>query len=426
MNYNDALDYNSSTKSLGIMLGLERVKKLLDGLDNPQDKLKIIHVAGTNGKGSVCSMTAKILQASGYKVGLFTSPVIFDYREQFRINGDMILEDEFSNIVGEIIPVVEAMEDQPTEFEIIVAIAFMFFLRNNCDIVVMEVGMGGLLDATNVFDKPLVSVIVNIDYDHMHFLGESLEEIANNKAGIIKKECPVVVADQCEEVLGVIKNRAKEKNAPIYITDNSRLEILEQDIDITKISYKNYKDVSIALVGEHQTRNAAVVFEIVERLCEFGFSISINSIKRGLLEVKWPGRFEIYSKKPLVILDGSHNPHGIAAMTENIEKYFSDRKFVFIVGILADKDYSQMIQKTIPFAKAFVACQPDNDRALDANECKVAILKAGFGGEIFCEKESEKAVSKAIELLGEDKTGICVYGSLYNIAGMKAAFDRLL
>ncbi|MEE0919242.1 MAG: folylpolyglutamate synthase/dihydrofolate synthase family protein [Lachnospiraceae bacterium] len=415
MEYRDALEYLKTTKSIGIMLGLDRVKRLLDILGNPQDTLKIIHVAGTNGKGSVCNMTASVLTESGYRTGLFTSPMVFDFKEQFVVDGKVIDENMVVQLVEEISAAVDQMEDMPTEFEMLTAMAFLYFKKMNCEFAVIEVGMGGLEDATNIINKPEIAVIVNIDYDHMNFLGNDLLEIAEKKAGIIKPGCKVVVADQNRDVLELIRKICIQKGALINISDNRCIKIKDLSLDGTMFDYKNYIDIGLSLIGKHQTQNAAIVLEILTVLRNNGYEISDNAIRDALSKVHLPGRFDVISKEPLFIVDGSHNPHGIKALTNNLNNYLSGKKLNFITGILGDKDYSQMISETIPFAECYIVIEPDNPRALSASECAQAIRRSGFEGEIIIPDKGEDVVSVALNISQNNKKGICVFGSLYNV-----------
>lgn len=415
MEFNEALEYLSSSKSRGIMLGLDRVRMLLQYLGNPQEDLKIIHVAGTNGKGSVCNMTRAALTKCGYKTGQFTSPVVYDFREQFVIDGEFITESAVADMVEKIKAVADKMEDAPTEFEMLTALAFLYFKEEKCDFAVIEVGMGGIEDATNVIKKPEVAVIVNIDYDHMNFLGGTLLEIAEKKAGIIKPDVDVVIADQKIEVVDYLRNVCESKKCNYAISDNSVIKIASQNIDGTVFDYKDFSQVKVSLIGEHQTKNAAVVLEIMTVLKNKGYNILEDTIRNAFTNMYLPGRFHIISKEPLFIIDGSHNPHGIKALTDNLNKYFPNEKFNFIVGILGDKDYTQMIKATIPFAECYIVTKPDSPRALEPFACAAAIRNSGFTGEIIVPENHAQAVEKAIEKNRENLKGICAFGSLYNV-----------
>ncbi len=416
-----------------IRLGLERIEVLLEKLGDPQKRLKFIHVAGTNGKGSVCAMTAQILQCAGYQTGLFTSPVITDYGEQFQINGEMISKEELRRLTEAVKRVCEDMEDPPSEFEEEVALAFLYFAAHACDLVVLEVGLGGSDDATNVIDTPEVAAIVNIDFDHMGFLGDTLTQIAEKKAGIIKKDGIIVTAQQKEEVMAVLERTCKEKQAMLVRTSASDLTVLEKNLDGQSFDYhrtdhihiRQLHNMNLSLLGDHQCGNVAVVLEIMECLNQRGYEISENAIRQGLRSVRWPGRFEILSKHPLVIVDGAHNPDGIHALSHNLNTYCPGEKFVFITGILKDKDYNDMLQQMLPYADSFVTIAPDNPRAMSAEECAQAIRACGFKGEVIVSIDKKQAVKQALQLAKNKDAGVCAFGSLYSVGALKAEMEDL-
>ena len=424
MEYIDAIEFMKKSYDKEIRLGLERIKELLELLGNPQDNLKFVHVAGTNGKGSVCAMTAEILKSAGYCTGMFTSPVIWDYCEQFMIDGQIITEEEFCAYANEIKQVCDKMTDHPSEFEKCVALAFLYFWRKKCDIVVLEVGMGGDLDATNVISSPEVTAIVNIDYDHMGFLGNTLAEIAEKKAGIIKENISVVVAEQNSEVMQLIRIRSAQQDAMCYETSIKDIQITDTSLRGQVISYKKYRDIELALLGKHQSENMAIVLEIIDCLIRKEYEISENAIRQGLKQVHWKGRFDVFSADPVVILDGAHNPDGIEALKYNLLEYFPDKKFVFIVGILRDKDYRSMLGQMIPFAEAFVTIEPNNARAMSAVECAKAIRDAGYAGEIDVSANYSDAIKKAYSL-SKGMHPICAFGSLYSLGELYEKFDKI-
>ena len=333
MTYTEAEEYIKKTHDKEIRLGLDRIAALLDKLGNPQNSLKFIHVAGTNGKGSVCMMTAEILQRAGYKTGLFTSPVISDYREQFRINGEMIPEEDFIRLTQVVKSGCDLLADPPSEFEKATALAFLYFKESFCDFVVLEVGMGGKDDATNVIGTPEVAAIVTIDYDHMGFLGKTLTQIAEKKAGIIKEAGHVVIAEQDEAVMRVLKERCLEKKALISMTSVSDIKMTGSSLAGQSFDYKTYQGVRLSLLGSHQCENAAVVLEIIDCLLAKGYNIKKSAVYEGLRNVHWPGWFEVISQDPLFILDGAHNPNGINALSRNLREYFPEKKFVFLVDL---------------------------------------------------------------------------------------------
>ena len=432
MTYIEAEAFIKKSYHQVIRLGLERMELLLDQLGNPQEQLKFIHVAGTNGKGSVCAMTARILQCAGYQTGLFTSPVISDYREQFQVNGKMISEADFSRLAGAVKQACGQMDDPPSEFEKAVALAFLYFEERQCDLVVLEVGLGGSDDATNVIRTPEVAAIVNIDFDHMGFLGNTLAEIAQKKAGIIKEHATVVTADQKEEVMDVLQERCTAMHATLIQTSVADIRAREKSLAGQCFDYKNmcYKDsislqnMTLSLLGEHQYGNAAVVLAIIDCLIQKGYDISPDAIREGMKSVRWPGRFEVVSKDPLVIIDGAHNPDGIHALRQNLREYCPDETFIFITGILKDKDYNEMLTQMLPFADSFVTIAPDNPRAMSAEECAEAIRACGFEGEVLVSTDTAQAVSTALRLAEEKYIGVCAFGSLYSVGKIRSAIEQ--
>lgn len=426
MTYLEAEAFIKKSYEQVIRLGLTRMEELLEGLGNPQEQLKFIHVAGTNGKGSVCAMTARILQCAGFVTGLFTSPVIADYREQFQINGEMISKEEFARLAGTVKLVCEQMSDPPSEFEKAVALAFLYFSQNNCNLVVLEVGLGGMDDATNVIKTPEVAAIVNIDYDHMGFLGDTLSQIAEKKAGIIKEGGVVVVSKQKEEVMDVLLETCEKQHANLINASDSQIKVRKKSLNGQCFDYerkngtstKELQQLKLSLLGDHQRGNAAVVLEIIECLNLKGYHISEDAIRKGMKSVRWPGRFEVVSKKPLIIVDGAHNPDGIHALYHNLMEYCPGKKFVFITGILKDKNYDEMLKQMIPLADSFVTIAPDNPRALSAKECAEAIKSCGFDGEIFVSLDKKQAVSWAIQVAKQKEVGVCAFGSLYSVGAL--------
>ena len=428
MTYREAEAYIKRSYDQVIRLGVSRMKVLLDKLGNPQNSLKFIHVAGTNGKGSVCAMTAQILQCAGYQTGLFTSPVIFDYREQFQVNGEMISKEDFSRLAQSVKQACEQMDDPPSEFEKAVALAFLYFRECHCDLVVLEVGMGGTDDATNIIGTPQIAAIVNIDFDHMGFLGNTLAQIAEKKAGIIKEAGTVVTAEQKAEVMAVLEETCAAKHAVLIKTAASDLKVKEKNLDGQCFDYvkttdrdiKGLQNVKLSLLGDHQCENAAVVFQIIECLNEKGYPISDEAIREGMGSVRWPGRFEVVSKDPLVIIDGAHNPDGIRALSHNLQEYCPGETFLFIAGILKDKDYHEMLKEMLPFADSFVTIAADNPRAMSARECAEAIRACGFDGEVLVPTDTRQAVSVALQMAEEKSIGVCAFGSLYSVGSLSA------
>lgn len=345
MNYEQTIEYIHSISWRGSRPGLERINVLLEKLGNPQIKLKVVHVAGTNGKGSFCAMLESILRNSGYKTGMFTSPYIEFFNERMQINGDMISNEELAQITDYVKPIAEGMTDPPTEFELITAIAIEYFVKNKCDIVIMEAGMGGRLDSTNVFDQPLLSVITEIGLDHTAFLGNTIEKISKEKAGIIKEGCPVLFGGKDINAAMVIKETASEKNSDYYQSDYNLLSEVKCTLSGSTFNFGNLNDIYIPLLGLYQPLNAANVISAIQILNNRGLDISENDIREGLKKVKWSGRFERLSDNPEIYFDGSHNPQGIKYAIDTIKHYFGEKKVNVLAGVMKDKDYEEMIHE---------------------------------------------------------------------------------
>ena len=428
MTYTQAVTYIKESQDQVIRLGLERMDTLLERLGDPQKHLRFIHVAGTNGKGSVCAVTAQILQCAGYRTGLFTSPVISDYREQFQVDGELIPQETFAQLADTVKQACDYMDDPPSEFEKAVALAFLYFAETNCDLVVLEVGLGGADDATNVIDTPEVAAIVNIDYDHMGFLGNTLEQIAQKKSGIIKEGAVVVTADQQDVVMDVLERRCREMHATVIRTSAKNVRIIEKTLDGQRFIYDgNYDDGmdagghTLSLLGDHQCANAAVVLEIIRCLQMKGWHISDSAVRKGMKTVRWPGRFEVLSKDPLIIVDGAHNPDGIRALSHNLGEYCAGETFIFITGILKDKDYHEMLLQMLPFAYSFLTIAPDNPRAMSADACAQEIRMCGFDGEIEAFTDKQQAAAHAVNAAMQTGHPICAFGSLYSVGALKEA-----
>lgn len=415
MTCNNALAYIHNTLKFGSKPGLERIGKLLELMENPQDSLKFIHVAGTNGKGSTANAVAASLIQSGFKTGLYTSPYVIDFRERIQINGNYIREDELAAEVEYIKPFVEKVTqicEQPTEFEIITALAFDYLKRQGCDAVVLEVGLGGRFDATNIIKKPLVSVITSISYDHTAILGDTLDKIAFEKCGIIK-EGGVTVASPGEptEALEVIMRACALRSNELVMPNLNAVKVLKEGIDGTDIQYGDAK-LHIPLTGRHQIVNFITAYEALLTLRKQGFAISNDDIKKGMANVRFPARMEILNRSPLVILDGAHNPAGADTLAESIKRYLKEKP-VLIMGMLADKNYKKSIGTLAPLAKAFIAVRPDSPRALDPKI--TAQTAAEFCRDTAFFEDHEKAFDTAIKK--SEKAPIIICGSLY-LAGI--------
>ncbi len=422
MSYEETLRYIHNVKWQGSKPGLERTRKLLASLGNPEKALKFVHIAGTNGKGSTAACTAAVLQQAGYRTGLYTSPYILRFNERMQVNGTHITDEELEQLTEEIRPFADAMTDAPTEFELITALAMKYFLYQKCDIVVLEVGMGGELDSTNVIDTPEAAVITAIGLDHTAELGPTLTAIAAAKAGIIKTGGDVVIYGGEREVEEVFERVCKEKKAMLHRTDFTRLTIHGFDLNTACFDFKPYKNIKLPLVGTYQPKNAALAITALEVLRAKGWKISDADIMTGLSQVYWPGRFEVLMNHPAFILDGAHNPHGIEATAESLKKHFGDKKIIFLVGVMADKDVGGMMSFITPLAKAFVTVTPHNPRAMKAEKLK-EILSV-YGKPVTASASIPDGVSEAIKQAGPDGI-VCALGSLYFSGDIREAAESL-
>ena len=418
MTYREALDYINGVRWYGSKPGLERVRALLEKLGDPQKQLKFVHIAGTNGKGSCAAMTASVCRAAGYRTGLFTSPYLFRFNERMQLNGKPIDDDVLAALVGEIRPLADAMEDHPTEFELMTAAALLWYSRENCDIVVLEVGLGGRFDATNVIDAPEAAVVMNIGLDHTAVLGDTVEQIAFEKAGIIKPGCEAVLYQQSEAVERVIRERCTAVNARLHVADFSRIE---PEFDSLEGQVFRYRGIpcAIPLLGAHQRRNAAVVLELVEVLRGRGWKLDEDAVEHGLYAVTWPARFELIHEEPAFIVDGGHNPQCAQTVAENLRLYFPAQRRVLLLGVLADKDYRSLTEILAPTADAWVCVAPESERALPAAELGKCLER--FGKPVTVCETIPDGVSAALEQAGSDGM-VCAVGSLYMAGAVRACF----
>ena len=377
MTYEEALKYIHSVNWVGSKLGLERTRELLGKLGDPHKKLKFVHIAGTNGKGSTAAMLASILEKAGYRTGLYTSPFINRFNERMQVNGEQIPDDTLAELTLRIQPYADAMEDAPTEFELITALAMEYFLRENCDIVVLEVGMGGELDSTNVIGVPEAAVIAAMGLDHVKELGPAMADIARAKAGIIKAGGAVVSYGGNPEADEVFAQVCRERGASLRRPDFSRIAPGAFDLDGQSFSYGDWADLRIPLAGRYQLNNAAVVLETVEALRERGWQISGEAVRQGMASARWPARFEVLRRDPVFIVDGGHNPHGIQATAESLQRLFPGRKITFVTGVMADKDVESILGLIVPLAEQFFTVRPENPRAMKAEELARRIRALG-------------------------------------------------
>lgn len=424
MNYRETLDYIHSVCWKGSRPGLSRITELLDAIGNPENGLKVVHVAGTNGKGSFCSMLTNVLIEAGYSVGSFTSPYIEEFTERIRYNGRDITKRELSSATGFIRPFADKMEDTPTEFELITAIGLEFFRRKKVDVVVLECGMGGRLDSTNVIADPLLSVITGIALDHTEYLGDTIEKIAGEKAGIIKPGCPVLFGGEDEGAKRVIAERASELGSVFYSTDRGAIRIQECTVNGSVFDYGRHKGVSLRLLGAYQPQNAANVIEAVKLLNTRGLAITDEALRRGLASAEWKGRFEPLLTDPPVFFDGGHNIEGATSAVETVKLYFKNKRVNVITGVMADKEYVEMAKIIASVANKAFTVAPDNPRALDAKEYAEVFRSLGVEAESF--ENYDGAVASALKNCAETKTPLLALGSLYAYAPFKKALRKAL
>ena len=467
MTITEAIEYINAHTWSQWKLGLSRTEELLRLLGNPQKQLRFVHVAGSNGKGSTCAMVERILREAGYVTGFYPSPYIEDFRERIQVCGEYITEEALCRITARVRDAADSMEDHPSQFEIITAIGLLYFAEKNCNIVVLEVGLGGIFDSTNVIDAPEVAVITNIGLEHTEYLGNTLAEIAGNKCGIIKSGADVVCYENAAEVMDVVRRVCEEKGCPLHIARYSRILLIEKGLEGQTFRFLHdqapaSQDIAISadeplrlgLLGEYQLHNAATALTIVEALRGRGWKIPQEAVCQGLAEVRWPARFEVLSRHPLFILDGGHNPQCAEALAESIREYLPDRnsdltdresdlpgreadlgkKAVFLMGMLADKDYRAVIDIISPFAAGFVCLTPDSPRALPAEKLAAELQERGFYAKP-CGTAAEgikEALSLAARLGGrgcgtedtseEGALPVVSFGSLYMAGAVRSAF----
>ena len=416
----ETLEYIHNVKWQGSKPGLERTRELLAAIGNPQKSLKFVHIAGTNGKGSTAACVASILRKAGYRTGLYTSPYVLKFNERMQADGENISDEELVRLTNEIRPFADVMEDAPTEFEMITALAMNFFSYKNCAIVVLEAGMGGELDSTNIIDLPEVAVITAIGYDHVKELGPALTDIAAAKAGIIKGG-DVLIYGSTPEVEAVFEKVCYERGATLHRADFERITREEFSLDCTKLSITPYGEISIPLVGSYQPKNVLTAISAIEILQRKGYKISDNDIISGLASVYWPGRFEILGLAPVFILDGAHNPQGMEVTVDSLRRHFGEKKIHFIIGVMADKDVDSMMSCIAPAAAAFFAVMPNNPRAMDTKTLGEKLSR--FGAPVRAFDSIEKGVMEAVCSAGKDGI-VCAAGSLYFSGDVRHAYAQ--
>ena len=399
--------YLEKLRIIGSRFGTDCEKELLSLLGNPQDKLRFIHVAGTNGKGSFCSMMSSVLQKQGYKVGLYTSPYIVIFNDRIRVNGLPIAEDDINDLFARVRQKADTMKTQPSSFDFITAAAFLWFYETKCDVVVLEVGLGGRYDSTNVIKNSLLSVITGIAFDHTEILGDTIEKIAWEKAGIIKENCPALYGGNDPKALAVIKKECEEKHSELTVKNPDSLKMLSTTLDGTEFEFDG-KEYFIHLLGLYQPANAATVLTAINILRKHGFEISETAVREGLASAIWQARFEKIADDPVVLYDGGHNPQGVRAAAESVKAYFGNKKINLLVGILADKAHGEMVNTLAEIADNVTCIAPPSPRALPAED--LAKEFRGAGVHATAADSIENGVKQALS----EKKPLLAIGSLYS------------
>ncbi len=431
MNYEETLDYIASLSAYGIVPGLSNITELCRRLGNPQDALSFVHIAGSNGKGSVLAYVSTILKCAGYKVGRYCSPAIFDKREIIQVNGRSITKKAFCELVESIKAVCEEMVAEglphPTPFEVETAVAFLYFKSCGCDIVVLEVGMGGREDATNLIKNTKVAVLTPISMDHMQFLGKTLGEIAWQKAGIIKNTCYVVSAVQDRDSMRVIEEEAEKKGCTVTVAGQAskvKYGLLKQKFSYRDALGQQFSDLEIALAGNQQIDNAILAIEVIGKLTTCGYPVTEKQLRKGLLETLWPGRFQVLSQKPYFIIDGAHNEDAAKKLAETVRFYFTNKRIIYIIGILRDKEYEKVIAETYAYAEQIITItSPDNPRALHALDLAQTVKE--YHPNVTAAGSLEEAVEMAYLLAGKEDV-IISFGSLSYLGAMTRVHENYL
>lgn len=446
MTYDEAKAFLDTTKQYGSVLGLTSIRDLMADLGDVQETLSIIHVAGTNGKGSVCAMIAEILKEAGYLVGRYSSPAVFSYEEIYQVNGASISHADYAKCMESVMAscghLTAAGKPHPTAFEIETALAFLYFANQQCDFVILETGMGGATDATNLISSPVCSVLTDISRDHMGFLGDSLAEIAGVKAGIIKQGRPVVMLCQKPEAMAVIEERAKQLNAELILAKEDRICSIRYNADGMEIvcdGRENEKPfheeggqavraiseklrLHLLLTGAHQVRNALLALTVSEALCDMGYHIFREHVLAGFEKARWAGRFETIHKEPRIIIDGAHNEGAAEKLKDTIENCFTNQPITYIIGVLADKEHEKMLRLLLPYAKKVYAVTPDNPRALSGEALYMEAQK--YHSDVTCAESVGQAVACAVANAGKEEV-ILAFGSLSYLGQVKEAVKQL-
>ena len=426
MNYEEAREYLDQVSKGGSILGLDNMRELLKRLENPQDSLKFVHISGTNGKGSVLAYVSTVFKEAGYRTGRYISPTLFSYREKIQVNESFIGREDLARLTEEVKKAAEEMQNSgkgfPTIFEIETALAFLYFAEQKCDIVILETGLGGALDATNVITTSVMEVITSISMDHMEFLGDTLGKIALQKAGIIKPHTSVVSAVQDMEAMEVIRDVCRKKECVFDTVDQEQIKDISYGYEGQSFSYKDWKNIKISLMGSYQIKNAALALEAIEALRKLGYELNDKAVYQGMKTAVWKGRFTVISKEPFIIMDGAHNQAAAEELVRSLKLYYPGKKFYYIFGMFRDKDYHQVIRLTAPLAEHIVTVEtPENPRALPAEELKKAV--AEVNPSVEAAGSLRMAVNQVMQQIDKDAV-IVIFGSLSFLGEAEMAVNR--
>lgn len=426
MNYEEAREYLDQVSKGGSVLGLDNMRELLKRLGNPQDSLKFVHISGTNGKGSVLAYLSTVFKEAGYRTGRYISPTLFSYREKIQVNEKFIGREDLSRLTEKVKAAAEEMQNcaagDPTIFEIETALAFLYFVEQKCDIVILETGLGGALDATNVITTPVMEIIASISMDHMEFLGDTLGKIAYQKAGIIKPDTSVVSAMQQPEAMDVICNVCRERDCTFQMVDPEQIKDISYGYEGQSFSYKNWENIKISLMGSYQIKNAALALEAINALRKLGYDLKDRAVYQGMKKAIWKGRFTLISKDPVILMDGAHNPAAAEELVRSLKLYYAGKKFYYIFGMFRDKDYAQVIRLTAPMAEHIITVQtPGNPRALPAAELKEAV--AEVNPSVEAAESLRMAVNQVMERIDSDSV-VVIFGSLSFLGEAEMAVNR--
>lgn len=413
MTYTEVMDYVEELKCYGSVPGLANIENLCEKLNMPQKALKFVHIAGTNGKGSVLAFISEILKEAGYRVGRYISPTIFEYRERIQVNGRPVSKKDLCRLMTMMKAICDELtcegKPHPTAFEIETAMAFWYFKEKDCQIVVLETGLGGLLDATNIIEDTLVEVFTSISLDHMGILGRSLKEIAGNKAGIMKAGSAAVALKGEDEVMKVLKDKALSLNIPLSVTDSREASGIKRGLEKQIFSYKEYKNLTITMAGTYQIENAMLAVDAIGLLRERGFVIADKAVYRGLEKTVWQGRFQVLSKKPCFIADGAHNRDGAKRLAESIRFYFTNRRIIYIIGMLRDKEQDEILKETCGLASQILTVSTKGERGLAAYD--LACMASNYHNNVTAVDSVQEAVELSY-LLSDKDTVVIAFGSL--------------